>query len=130
MTITEKNPTFTYNDEKRHGRKAWTLYIKTDTPEKLFYLKRKKDIARELKPQSMAKVITDIERAGVRIDGRCIQVDHPSGLYLTDDYTVTHNSYALLLEPLYDIEVPGFQAVAFRRTVPEIRNPGGLWDES
>ena len=39
-------------------------------------------------------------------------------------------SFALLLEPLYYIGVPGFQAVGFRRTVPEIRNPGGLWDES
>jgi len=37
----------------------------------------------------------------------------------------------LILEPLrYVSQVPGFTAVFFRRTTPEITNPGGLWDES
>ena len=37
-------------------------------------------------------------------------------------------SYALELEPLRNIHVPGFGAVIFRRTMPQIRNKGGLWD--
>ena len=38
-------------------------------------------------------------------------------------------SYALLLEPLYHIsKVQGFGAVAFRRTTPQLRGEGGLWD--
>jgi hypothetical protein len=37
----------------------------------------------------------------------------------------------LILEPLrYTSRVPGFTAVFFRRTTPQITNPGGLWDES
>jgi predicted phage terminase large subunit-like protein len=40
-------------------------------------------------------------------------------------------SVGLILEPLrYVSRVPGFTAVFFRRTTPEITNPGGLWDES
>jgi predicted phage terminase large subunit-like protein len=40
-------------------------------------------------------------------------------------------SVGLILEPLrYVSRVPGFNAVFFRRTTPEITNPGGLWDES
>lgn len=39
-------------------------------------------------------------------------------------------SYGLLLECLRHIAVRGFRAVVFRRTSPEITNPGGLWDES
>ncbi|HEX7001093.1 MAG TPA: terminase family protein, partial [Trueperaceae bacterium] len=40
-------------------------------------------------------------------------------------------SYALLLEPLRHITtVPGFGAVIFRRTSVQVRNEGGLWDES
>ncbi|HSN01985.1 MAG TPA: terminase family protein [Acidimicrobiales bacterium] len=40
-------------------------------------------------------------------------------------------SWALLVEPLRHImTVPGFNAVIFRRTYPEITNPGGLWDQS
>jgi predicted phage terminase large subunit-like protein len=37
----------------------------------------------------------------------------------------------LILEPLRHVRrVPGFSAVFFRRTTPQITNPGGVWDES
>src|SRR5215469_6819059 len=37
----------------------------------------------------------------------------------------------LILEPLRHVrQVPGFSTVFFRRTTPQITNPGGLWDES
>ena len=39
-------------------------------------------------------------------------------------------TYALLLEPLRHINNPNFGAVVFRRTSPQIRNEGALWDES
>lgn len=37
-------------------------------------------------------------------------------------------TYAELMEPLRYLETPGFVCVIFRRTFPEIMNPGGLWD--
>ncbi|HLX73036.1 MAG TPA: phage terminase large subunit [Verrucomicrobiae bacterium] len=39
-------------------------------------------------------------------------------------------SFALLLEPLYDTDNSGFRAVIFRRTVPMLRQPGGIVDTS
>jgi predicted phage terminase large subunit-like protein len=40
-------------------------------------------------------------------------------------------SYALLLEPLRNVQGnPAFSCVIFRRHTTEIRNPGGLWQES
>lgn len=39
-------------------------------------------------------------------------------------------TFALLLEPLRHISNKFFSAVCFRRETPQIRNPGGLWDES
>ncbi|HWQ32556.1 MAG TPA: phage terminase large subunit [Blastocatellia bacterium] len=39
-------------------------------------------------------------------------------------------SVALLLEALRNVHVPGFTAVIFRRTRPEITKPGGIWDEA
>lgn len=39
-------------------------------------------------------------------------------------------SWALLLEGLRNTNNPHFGATIFRRTCPEITNPGGLWDES
>lgn len=39
-------------------------------------------------------------------------------------------TYALLLEPLRHLRNSLFRGVIFRRTSPQIRNVGGLWDES
>ena len=39
-------------------------------------------------------------------------------------------SWALLAEPVRHIKNPKFGAVIFRRTTTQIRNEGGLWDES
>jgi predicted phage terminase large subunit-like protein len=39
-------------------------------------------------------------------------------------------SFALLLDPLYQYENARFGGVIFRRNTTQIRNPGGLWDES
>ena len=39
-------------------------------------------------------------------------------------------SFAMLLEPLRHISNPNFGAVVFRRTSVQVRNEGGLWDET
>ena len=39
-------------------------------------------------------------------------------------------TWALLLEPLRHVSNPDFGCVTFRRTTVQVRNEGGLWDES
>ena len=39
-------------------------------------------------------------------------------------------TFALLMDPVRRRSIPFFGAVLFRRTVPDIRNEGGLWDTS
>lgn len=39
-------------------------------------------------------------------------------------------SFALLLEPLYHVDNNFFGAVIFRKNATQVRNQGGLWDES
>ncbi|MEJ0067385.1 MAG: phage terminase large subunit [Caulobacteraceae bacterium] len=39
-------------------------------------------------------------------------------------------TWALLLQPIYHRANPQFSAVFFRRNTVQVRNPGGLWDES
>ncbi len=39
-------------------------------------------------------------------------------------------TYALLMEPARHVHRPGFAPVIFRRTSPQVRNEGGLWDTS
>lgn len=39
-------------------------------------------------------------------------------------------TYGLLMEPLRHVRNPHFDAVAFRRTTPQILKPGAIWDQS
>jgi phage terminase large subunit-like protein len=39
-------------------------------------------------------------------------------------------TYGLLLDPLRYIENPHFDAIIFRRSIPEVTQQGGLWDKS
>jgi len=39
-------------------------------------------------------------------------------------------TYALLLEALWHYDKPGFSCVIFRKNANQVRNPGGLWDNS
>ena len=70
-------------------KKYYELYIKSRQSDKLFRLERKKDYR---KPINISKRITNITIDGV-VKGRCITVSNPNGLYITDDFIVTHNSY-------------------------------------
>lgn len=39
-------------------------------------------------------------------------------------------SFALRLAPLYNIGIPKYHAVIFRRSLPQCKKPGGMWDKS
>jgi predicted phage terminase large subunit-like protein len=49
---------------------------------------------------------------------------------MEDRQGAADKSFALLLETLRHVNNPNFGAVIFRRTYPEIKNEGGLWDEA
>ncbi len=71
------------------------VQIRTKMNPDLCGLTRKKERARyEFNGgnSELGKRIIDIEYIGIR-EGRCITVDDPSGLYVVDNFTVTHNSY-------------------------------------
>ena len=75
--------------------KAYTVFIMTKMDPELVSVPRKKQLCRyEFNggASERGKRITDIQPIGRKV-GRCITVSEPCGLYLTDDFTVTHNSY-------------------------------------
>ena len=100
---TVKNPTYTHRGEKRTGLPAHTLFLQHPDPAMLFTLSRK--VARTSRPKARARLshrlrLTAIEPAG-EAECVCISIDSPSGLYVTDDYLVTHNT--TILRALVDI---------------------------
>lgn len=92
VKITTKIGSYTKDNKKVICKKVYRLYIKHRNPEKIFSLKRKVD--RTIGNSIMFKAISRIEVLG-EVVGRCITVSNPNGLYITNDFIVTHNSYGL-----------------------------------
>lgn len=93
-----KHPTFTYNGERRNGRPAFILRIHMKNPSEIFTLERKKcRLATKNQYSKRWKLgVIKVERLGRKADCTCISIDHPSKLFVTKDYIVTHNSASSL----------------------------------
>jgi replicative DNA helicase len=81
---------FKYKGELRTGQPAYIIVVRVPDPTQVFSLRRKleRTKARENQPRLTFK---SIEPAGIE-DAVCISVSHPSKLYITDDFIVTHNT--------------------------------------
>lgn len=93
-TVSVKQPTFTGTDgRKKHGRLSYVLNISHPVPNQLVSLPRKLE---RIKPRQRywRLGISKIESVGYK-DCQCISIDSEDGLYVTDNYVVTHNTTAL-----------------------------------
>lgn len=61
---------------------------------------------------------------------RCISLTGEDGLYVTDFGIVTHNSFAIMLDILYDVHNPKFSAIVFRKNLKDLTKGGGLFDKA
>ena len=110
---------------------AYNVSISTRFNDEIVSLPHKKERTKPIgysngKKYYFEKSIEKIEFLG-RKKGRCITVDNPSGLYATNDFTVTHNSFALVLamaEPL--MTDPDFRAMISRRSLGNQKAGGGF----
>lgn len=113
-----------------YGQPSITLRIKRHNGAELMTLPRKVARLEGKTYQSYGNTIVAIEKLNTA-DTCCIAVDHPDHLFITRNFVVTHNTYGMLLEPLRHVtNNPEFSAVFFRRNTVQVKNPGGLWDES
>jgi len=89
------HPTFTYLGEKKDGRPAYTCLVQLAQSSAFFRLSRK--IARCTNSwnggHEMMRAVRSIEKLDDQ-PAKCITVSSPHGLYVTNDYIVTHNSVA------------------------------------
>lgn len=90
-----KHPTYTHSGEKRWGRISYRLTISLPSNIMPFRLQRKVDRVVGKTKYKPTRYIVDVESVGVK-PAQCIRVVHPSHLYVTDDFIVTHNTYAMI----------------------------------
>lgn len=77
------------------SNRSWRVTIHDDAWEMPFHLRRKakRHMARE--PAARGLQIVEVRPAG-RKKCQCISVSHPSHLYVTDGYVLTHNTWVIL----------------------------------
>lgn len=106
----EKRPHYTHKGERKEGRTAYVVNISISHPEQLFSLERKRE--RTVSTRLPKKpVILSVEPTRTT-NTQCISVSHPSKLYVTDDYIVTHNT-TLVTNLAYNVATIAKQPVLF-----------------
>lgn len=113
-TVTDRIPTC----DGKGGQRAFTAYVKLPNDRDAFRLERKRSRCDD--SGNLYRRVVAVEEVG-EIEGRCITVSHPSGLYITNDFIVTHNSDFLLGDFLMDVDQgSSWQGVLFRQTFPAL----------
>lgn len=88
-----QNRTYLYKGKRRRCKDSYTVSTKFPQPWKLVSLSRKQSLignSYQYGP-TLKNNIVDIKKVGHE-PVRCIYIDHPDHLYLTDNYVVTHNT--------------------------------------
>ncbi|EKS9796919.1 MULTISPECIES: replicative DNA helicase [Burkholderia] len=120
--ISEKATSFTSHGQRVAGVTAYVCTISHPDPQDLFLFEGKRERLASGRSRRKMPVIVGIEPTR-RTATQCISVSHPSRLYVTDDYVVTHNTafsmnigeyvaveYGLPVA-VFSMEMPGTQLV-------------------
>ncbi len=92
--LSSKNTTYSYAGVKKQGRESYTVFIRIRNPSSLVSLTRKRDRLREPGQHDNCRRKKIISVSPVRhAAAQCILIDHPHHLYITNDFTVTHNTF-------------------------------------
>jgi replicative DNA helicase len=86
-----KQPRFVHRGERRDGRTCYVSTIHHPRPQSLFLLSAKQLRALAQPVRRRRPVLASIDATRIT-STQCIAVSHPSRLYVTDDYVVTHNT--------------------------------------
>jgi predicted phage terminase large subunit-like protein len=86
------------------------------------------------KHKKQKKYLKEIKQCEIT-EAWCINIDHPAGLYIANDFIVTHNcgggkSDALLMAALQYVDIPGYSAVLIRDTYANLSKTEGLLDRA
>ncbi len=103
-SYTEKETSYTYLNERRTGRLAYVCNIQLPASSQLELIEEKQ---RRRVPRTRVRRVTVRSITPTRIcDTQCIAVTHPSHLYVTDGFSVTHNT-SFMMNMAESIALPG-----------------------
>lgn len=93
--ISSRITKYSYKGELREGRLSYQVNIRLKRPTRLFMLKRKSQRLNDDNQYSASLKlrVTSIEPTRIT-STKCISINHPDRLYITDDFIVTHNSFS------------------------------------
>jgi phosphate starvation-inducible protein PhoH len=89
---TPYTPKYKHNGEIKEGQLHYRLTITMNPDINPFSLKRKMDIVLPKTKYKPTRYIISAKLIGKK-EAQCIKVDHPTHLYVTNDYIVTHNTF-------------------------------------
>lgn len=122
-TLTQKVGAYKNKEGERiECQVAYMLYIRLPKPSDGFRLLRKKE--RYEKEgwnggHELTRRVESVEPVGEK-ETVCVKIDHPSGLYLTNDFIVTHNTDALIAYMTVYMKNPNYCGLLLRRTNPQL----------
>lgn len=70
----------------------------------------------------LTKKLQYITKSKHKQECRCITVTGRDHLYMTDAYTINHNTVTMLMEPMYDIRNKHFNGIIFRKNKDDFEN--------
>jgi replicative DNA helicase len=90
-SVRSRRTTDTYGGTKKVGRPAFVCHLQPPDPKSIVQLSVKRARALTAPRRHRRPVFVAVEPVRTA-EAQCISVTHPSGLYITDDYVVTHNT--------------------------------------
>jgi len=128
--LSRRQTYYEYKGKRKKGRPSFKISIWMPKTSCLFKLIRKKKRCTDSwnGGHEISRKLSSIRYVGKK-KARCIRVSSPFGMYVGNDFVVTHNSDAAILwaagfhtfggTPYFD--VPRYRAVIFRRSFPELK---------
>ena len=124
-SVGSRQTTYTYKGERRLGRVSYTLHLCLPNGLTPFRLARKQGRVSPRVKYHPRRYIDRVEYVGTK-EAQCILIDHPSHLYLTDDYIVTHNTLMALQAGLHQLSSHYDKIILSKPVVPMGRELGFL----
>lgn len=108
---------YRYKGRLKKGRRSWIVEMLFPEPRRAFRLARKQVAFSSRVPSRKVVAIRSVGKE----EATCIQVRHPSGLYVAGErFIVTHNTDLLLIDAALNTQYDGYVGVIFRRTYKEL----------